>query len=173
MAEQNDFVVTGESVDQLVDYCRTDFVRHLPCRQWINTVSILESLRAAWHAVHDETFAVGKLNLDAIQARCDAATPGPWVVNTKEWTDGGAPLTERTIGLPGLDATARICDNSNRAGDVRTIYAKANAAFIAHARTDVPVLLAEVRSVRAALVASMKALVKEQARVKELEHKEA
>jgi hypothetical protein len=177
MTEQNDFVVTGEAVDQFVDYCRTDFVRHLPCRQWINTVTILESLRAAWHTVHDETPAGNNADLDAIQARCDAATPGPWSVvmlSVDPRRDWGALCQIK----PGTEKTWR-----RTAGEqVRTIThfedgASKDMSFAAHARTDVPVLLAKVKRLREVLNHALVMLTEEshendtlRARVKRLEN---
>ena len=67
------------------------------------------------------------LDLDAIEARAHAATPGPW----------------RPAGPDG-DAVAQM-------GSARRIRSLEDAAFIAAARTDVPALLAEVRRLRASL----------------------
>jgi cbb3-type cytochrome oxidase cytochrome c subunit len=67
------------------------------------------------------------LNLDQIQARADAATSGPWMFDgTTLWgCDEHGPL---------------------RVGD--TIANDADREFIAHARADVPALVAEVRWLR-------------------------
>lgn len=74
-------------------------------------------------------------DLDAIRARVEAATPGPWFA----WSRG--------VGwLIGLDPDANQCIP----GGFRTDIAReADAEFIAHARTDVPALLAEVEQLRA------------------------
>ncbi|MHB8406220.1 MAG: hypothetical protein ACYDCJ_12435 [Gammaproteobacteria bacterium] len=64
------------------------------------------------------------LDLDAIEARANAATPGPW--DTDEY-DGGLRSTV-TAG---------------------PITSDEDYDFIAHARTDVPALIAEVRRLRA------------------------
>jgi hypothetical protein len=65
-------------------------------------------------------------HLDAIRARCEAATPGPW-----ELTKDGRyeDHDECRINLP--NDTIELCSYEN-------------GEFIAHARTDVPDLLAEV-----------------------------
>jgi hypothetical protein len=87
--------------------------------------------------------------LAAIEARAQAATEGPWTVVEGEDTCGGyGPYSYAMI--PGvLDAEwtpdgmdAHIC------GETLSIP---DAKFIAHARTDVPALLAMVREQRAAL----------------------
>lgn len=71
------------------------------------------------------------LNLDAIRARLDAATAGPW------WVEAGGP-----------DETCDLIDGNNRRIATFPFYApfrhEENETFIAHAREDVPRLLAEV-----------------------------
>lgn len=79
------------------------------------------------------------LDLAAIRARAEKATPGPWnhggsasdATNgyTDEWVWEG---TGHPIGDPDAPDT-RICSAS-----------AADASFIAHARTDIPALLEEV-----------------------------
>ena len=73
------------------------------------------------------------LDLDAIQSRVDAATEGPWFVEVS------GQGRER---LHIIDAIVRdpYGDNSLSLGNDA-----ATAEFIAHARTDVPALLALVR----------------------------
>jgi hypothetical protein len=76
--------------------------------------------------------------LAAIEARANAAAKGPWVVHVG-WQVGPA-------GRPPL-ATAH-----QRVVNGRPLYSPAiNAQFIAHAREDVPALVAEVRLLRAML----------------------
>lgn len=73
--------------------------------------------------------------LAEIEARANAATPGPWVQSQRDtwmvYRDGG--------GTPEVDV----------GGGYDT---KENANFIAHARSDVPALVAEVRRLRVALI---------------------
>jgi hypothetical protein len=71
------------------------------------------------------------LDLDAIEARVNAAADGPWVA------ERGARPTQWP-----KDYVARPLRNRFRVGD------EADAEFIAHARTDVPALVAEVRRLR-------------------------
>ena len=69
-----------------------------------------------------------EIDLDAIRRRMDAATPGPWM-----------------HGTDGLVWPPRMGDPVSGSAHL------ADAAFIAHARQDVPVLLAEVDRLRAQL----------------------
>lgn len=76
--------------------------------------------------------------LAAIEARAKAATPGPWVVGETwrdhvvdgRFQDGYWPVASQ----PGMDHEGA--------------WLKGNAAFVAHAREDVPALVAEVRRLR-------------------------
>jgi hypothetical protein len=75
-----------------------------------------------------ETTTTPALDLDAIEARANAATPGPWVQSQRDmwmvYRDGG--------GTPEIDVGGGY--------DI-----KEDATFIAAARSDVPALVAEVR----------------------------
>lgn len=73
--------------------------------------------------------------LAAIEARAAKATPGPWTAteHAKFWQLDAAFDAVATTALCFAPETA------------------ANAAFIAHARADIPRLLAEVRRLREAL----------------------
>lgn len=81
--------------------------------------------------------------LQAIRARCEAATPGPWIASEVE--------------PRGLSSVTAVGDNwgvFTKIGERKPRqYAtpEADAAFIAHARTDIPALLDEVARLRAAL----------------------
>lgn len=78
------------------------------------------------------------LDVDAIEARANAATPGPW----KLW--GMTVMTDRhgTGDVADCDDIAFTADPDR---GLRTF----NADFIAHAREDIPALVAEVRRLRA------------------------
>ena len=77
------------------------------------------------------------IDLDVIKARCEAATPGPWYV------DRGGEFDDPYYSIPSV-CRDRYGDNSLMVGSD-----KATAEFIAHARTDVPALVAEVERLRA------------------------
>ncbi len=73
------------------------------------------------------------LDLDAIEARTNAATDGPWsweVSDDRRWVDVTAPDYERVIATTHDDDLAD---------------------FIAHARTDVPALVAALRDAQATI----------------------
>lgn len=72
------------------------------------------------------------IDLEAIKARTDAATAGPWRQTDEHGViDAGA--------FPAIVADCGFAENA------------ADAAFIAHARADVPALVAEVERLRVAL----------------------
>lgn len=75
-----------------------------------------------------------ELDVAAIRARAEAATSGPWKHN-------GVNGVHTLIGA--CVATTQIHEDQRRWED---------AAFIAHARTDIPALLAEVARLRAGIV---------------------
>ncbi|MBD9700690.1 hypothetical protein IHE56_01000 [Streptomyces sp. ID01-12c] len=100
--------------------------------------------------------------LDEIDARHSAATPGPWGV----YEFGGGTAIDIAADLTdtgtGYRARREICrledepldnDPTHREWTAEEDWAQvqADAAFIAHAREDVPALLAEIRRLNAAL----------------------
>jgi hypothetical protein len=79
------------------------------------------------------------LDLDAIQQRADAAVEGPW--------------EEIALGSEGYTIRPSMVEMRMRARVAMCGYReweedKADAIFIAHARTDVPALVAELRAAR-------------------------
>lgn len=103
-----------------------------------------------------------KLDLKAIEERCEKATPGPWRVEPRYSgffnflpTGGNLGLKEQTNAL--------YLKEENQNGDhlgadiqgpvvpSRSTFAVRDAWFIANARTDVPVLLECVKELREAL----------------------
>jgi hypothetical protein len=90
------------------------------------------------------------MNLDEIEARANAATPGPWTYHDGcgyvEVPPGGAiefkPGWERSVHF-----LARVHNNHVEGEDGLGF----DGAFIAAARTDVPALIAEVRRLREAI----------------------
>ena len=80
----------------------------------------------------------GELDLDQIQARADAASKPPWrLANPRP--DGRNMVERHGYDLYGGEVAEMIIVDTN----------PADAEFIAHARTDVPALLAVVRSQQA------------------------
>jgi hypothetical protein len=79
-----------------------------------------------------------QLDLDTIETRANAATPGPWCTDSWEIYQGSEyePGISTWIGETCRGMTSLEQD-------------RADAAFVAAARTDVPALLAEVRRLRA------------------------
>ena len=89
--------------------------------------------------------AVGKepVDLDAIEVLCVAATPGRW---EPYFTIHGDPHVTQ-VGRGAFGVVASIATSP---GD----YGRANAEFIAAARTDLPALVAELREARTQLAKS-------------------
>ncbi|MDF9748657.1 hypothetical protein [Arthrobacter sp. ES3-54] len=87
----------------------------------------------------------GEADLDAIESRAQAATTGPWEV-TKEATII-APIPNSGDAYWLFEAHAAHKDGRGIPVD----DCIADAEFIAHARTDIPALLAMVREQRAAI----------------------
>lgn len=79
---------------------------------------------------------IGPADLEAMAARCEAATPGPWEV-----------LEDRLVDTAWLNAATVDDDKPIALFDYRSgPENKANAAFVAGARSDVPVLLRLVKT---------------------------
>lgn len=74
--------------------------------------------------------------LARIRRRCDAASPGPW----KAWIEGRDHTSGSSMVQTGAD-------------DIEMWGAtEADHDFIAHARQDIPRLLAEIRRLRASVI---------------------
>lgn len=92
-----------------------------------------------------------------IQARADAATEGPWRIEKDSEIDyeAGIPFSEWPQTLVGplqSDPTRWAVDHdaANRIDEVNEL-SFADAEFIAHAREDIPKLLAELARIEQAL----------------------
>ena len=85
-------------------------------------------------------------DLDTIEQRANAATEGPWEY------DGGGEITQH-FSLPEpwamVVSTDVACMAYCYGGSAAGVERDEDAEFIAHARDDVPALLAEVRRLRA------------------------
>ena len=76
------------------------------------------------------------LDLDAIRARAEAASEGPWECNAYHvFMDGRAQVRIAHPGRPGVLMGTML---------------GSDAEFIAHARTDIPALLARIAELEAA-----------------------
>lgn len=89
--------------------------------------------------------------LAEIEERCRRAQTGPWTVDWGEeigsnWVVATGPAYDQTtIG------TYAVCTDSIRCSDTNAADGEDDAEFIAHARSDIPALLEEVRRLRALL----------------------
>lgn len=89
-----------------------------------------------WKAARERYYRCedGRINLDEIEARLKAATPGPWV-------GGHLRSIESETGY-NIALVYRYAVNNEDTG-------QENVALIAHAPTDIAALIAEVRQLRA------------------------
>ena len=92
------------------------------------------------------------LDLAAIRARAEAATKGPWEVCA---FDSGHSKFEMSVSVITESAGDRICDMDGLGRTWNEIDARddgmADAEFIAHAREDIPALLAELDRLNATI----------------------
>lgn len=78
--------------------------------------------------------------LEAIQQRCESATPGPW----KSFVEGRDHTSGSNFIMTG--------EGSSRGNDIELSGATiADQDFIAHARQDIPKLLAEIKKLKSLL----------------------
>lgn len=97
-----------------------------------------------------DTTAPAVLDLDAIEARVNATTPGPWATDPEmAWRLGGE-AHEFVYAPEPADGHGIVALTGIKGGHPTS---PADAAFIAAARTDVPALVAEVRRLREQLFA--------------------
>lgn len=80
--------------------------------------------------------------LDKIEARAEKATPGPWEPSVVERVDPGYCHVRRGAGPAHFDYWERGSQGKYVSSEPE---AKTDADFIAHARTDIPRLIAVVR----------------------------
>jgi len=86
------------------------------------------------------------IELEAIKKRYEAATPGPWragYLGVDGWHDGEGHE------IMGDSTESIVCGNYDC--DLGGVIESKDAAFIAHAREDIPALVAELTKVREAL----------------------
>lgn len=87
------------------------------------------------------------VDLDALQALCDAATPGPWTAERDA-------VYREPPAYGAWRQLARMCAHAENFTNEHRWEEWHNAAFIAAARTALPELIAEVRRLRALLGAT-------------------
>ena len=97
---------------------------------------------------------MSKLDLDAIEARCNAATPGPWAAcpyGIYIFAADGSMIADdgHNEDDPAFEGKNMVCQIRG-AGAINSGHRKRrsqadNIDFIAHARTDVPALIACIR----------------------------
>jgi hypothetical protein len=79
-----------------------------------------------------------EIELEAIRRRCENATPGPW----RSFVEGRDHTSGSSFIMTGID--------ENRGNDIELSGATtADQDFIAHARQDIPLLLAEIARLKA------------------------
>lgn len=90
-----------------------------------------------------------KLDLDAIEARAEKATSGPWIntFDNPPHPEFGYGISQSATSYPH----AVICLPHPNTGRGTFKPSRETANFIAHARTDIPALLAFAKEARAAL----------------------
>ncbi len=83
------------------------------------------------------------LDLDAIERRANAATPGPWYVHDR-------PADFWTVGTdPDWPFECEVFDDGSAHGEYGALCNIADRDFLVAARTDVPALIARVRELEA------------------------
>ena len=94
---------------------------------------------------------MSRADLDAIRERAEAATEGPWA----PWLDqDGQPHMDGLLMVGNADAVIPDGEVWIENVDVNPIahtYTPEDRQFIAHARTDMPDLLAELKRLRAGI----------------------
>lgn len=89
--------------------------------------------------------------LDEIRQRLAAATPGPWHASRAQWDDELLISTnqpEPRLGYAGWNGLAIACGCTDQPDEGLQV-ARCNAAFIAHAPTDIAYLLEQLATVQA------------------------
>jgi hypothetical protein len=82
-------------------------------------------------------------DLEAIRARCEAATPGPWTPESEQGHGRGVRAIASVAWCPVS------CVVGGKSQSIVARDASRNARFIAHARADIPALLAYIEELEA------------------------
>lgn len=86
--------------------------------------------------------------LNAIEARCNAATEGPWEAQEGDYMPEFYQVRDVPTGCLIIDTDNFGCGTDPQPDYV--FFSPENARFVACARTDIPLLIAEVRRLRLA-----------------------
>ena len=92
--------------------------------------------------------AAAAIDTGAIRRRIESATPGPWFVVGPPWNTG---LPFVVAADPDPHVGMFIADLDSVSAEDPSPNAQADAEFIAAARTDIPLLLAEIGRLHALL----------------------
>lgn len=84
--------------------------------------------------------------LAEIRARCEAATPDPWFICGEEVRFDYSPSTTES---GAADATVSVCQTYRISEELDG--GKYNRKFIAHSRTDIPLLVSRIEELEGAL----------------------
>lgn len=123
---------------------------------------------------------ITEAELSEIEKRANAATAGPWKHRPDAYDDWGT--IRGADGLPVANATCEVRiekgwraenQNDSHAWHIGPPEVRANSEFIAHARTDIPKLIAAIRELQSQLNSkprsrSKKQRVEEQLRASDL-----
>lgn len=89
-------------------------------------------------------------DLEAIRARYEAASGPAWTWETDDWTTTRRSSVSRIISMDAIRARQESgIKTSARLPYLATVYGDADTAFIVHARTDIPALLAYIADLEA------------------------
>ena len=91
------------------------------------------------------------IDIEAIKKREQAATAGRWVACRYPVEDGGIGPQTLVADSPDLGILIADCEHMEPDPEYGHKEAADNAEFIAHARTDIPALVAEVEVLQRAL----------------------
>jgi hypothetical protein len=86
--------------------------------------------------------------LDAIEARANAATPGPWISKHVKTVYTNGEVEHQVRSRENGKHVAQIRFRASGDGTIGSDIEDRDVEFIAHARSDVPALVAEVRRLR-------------------------
>lgn len=80
--------------------------------------------------------------IDAIKARCEAATPGPWENGNGEFINAITRIG--SMAICRVNQPVEVAWRSDGSGRTYSVSAQPNKNFIAHAREDIPYLLERI-----------------------------